>query len=165
MATDEKEYGRWVEVSFDCLPLRSVADFSVPDDASPKLAAKLGRIRSAFEKHGAYNTYYLHNATCIFHLTNDPSEGMMQYGVEGTVLTDEQDMAAKKVDLSIQLQKETCSWLNQSIVDWLAETAQKAVQVEFDRFIKAGDLSKTIARIEEIQQASEDSGGFVGMYL
>ena len=40
-----------------------------------------------------------------------------------------------------------------------------AVAVEFDRFIKAGDLAKAKQRIEQIQSASDDAGGFLGMYL
>lgn len=163
--TEGKHYGRWVECSFDCIPMRSLGDIVVPDDVSPKLAEKMRRIKSAKEKHGAFNTYYLHNAECKFHLTNDPNEGMLLYTFEGVILTDETDCKAKKSDLHIELTKETCGWLNQAVVEWLAETAQRAILIEFDRFVQAGDLGKAIERIEEIQKASDESGGFVGMYL
>lgn len=157
--------GRWVEIEFDCLPLRSLARTDAPVDASPKLAAKMLRVKQALEKHGAHNSYYLHNAACVFHLTNDSRQGMMRYAFEGTIFTDEQDLEARNCDLAVELDRETCSWLNQAIVDWLAETVQRAVLVEFNRYIQAGDLTRTLDRIEEIQKAAEDSGGYVGMYL
>ncbi len=161
----DRATGQWVEVAFDCLPLRTISRVDVPMDASPKLAEKMLRVRSAIEKHGALNTYYLHNATCTYHLTNDPMQGMMRYRFEGVVLTDASDTDARSCDLLVQLAEETCSWLNQAIVDWLAETVQRSVLVEFNRYIRAGDLTKTVERIEQLQQASDDAGGYVGMYL
>lgn len=160
-----KQLGSWVEIKFDCLPLRSVGQVSIPDDASPKLAAKLARIQTAIDTHGTHNSYFLHNASCTFHLTNDPSVGMFEFAFEGALLTDGQDMKARSVELKVELIRETCSWVNQAIVNWLAESVQQAVLVEFDRFILAGDLGKTIERLEALQKANEQSGGFVGMYL
>ncbi len=157
--------GSWVEVDFDCMPLRSVARVDVPIDASPKLAEKILRVKAALGKHGALNSYYLHNAKCVYHLTNDPTQGMMEYEFEGVVLTDEQDLHARSCDLIISLKRETCSWLTQSIVQWLSETVQRNVLIEFDRYISAGDLTKTIERLEQTQKASDEAGGYVGMYL
>lgn len=162
---ESAQFGRWVEISFDCLPLRTVPRVDVPIDASPKLAQKMLRVKTAIEKHGTLNTYYLHNAKCIFHLSNDPKLGMLEYGFEGVVLTDGSDIEARSCDLAIELSKETCNWLNQAVVDWMAETAQQAIVVEFNRYIRAGDLTKAIERVEKLQQATEESGGFVGMYL
>ncbi len=159
------QIGRWVEVEFDCMPLRTVPRVDVPIDASPRLAAKVLRVKNAIEKHGLLNSYYLHNATCVYHLTNDVSQGMMQFEFEGVVLTDEKDCEARSCDLHVSLHGETCSWLNQSIVQWLAETVRRNVLIEFNRYIAVGDLSKTLDRIEQIQQASDEAGGFVGMYL
>ncbi|MCA9134128.1 MAG: hypothetical protein KDA45_13265 [Planctomycetales bacterium] len=157
--------GRWVEVEFDCMPLRSVPRVDVPLDASPKLAEKILRVKAAIEKHGTLNTYYLHQARCTFHLTNDSAQGMLEFDFEGVLLTDEQDMHARSCDLQVSLRRETCDWLNQAIVDWFSETVRRNVMLEFDRFISAGDLSKTVQRIEQIQQASDQAGGYVGMYL
>ncbi len=157
--------GRWVEIEFDCMPLRTVPRVDVPLDASPKLAAKILRVKQALEKHGSLNAYYLHNATCTYHLTNDPLQGMMEFEFEGVVLTDELDLQPRSCDLQVSLLRETCSWLNQAIVDWLAETVERNVLVEFNRYISVGDLSKTLERIERTQQASDDAGGYVGMYL
>ncbi|MCA9128843.1 MAG: hypothetical protein KDB22_17275 [Planctomycetales bacterium] len=158
-------FGRWVEITFDCLPLRSVSRVDVPLDASPKLAAKMSRVKAALDKHGAHNSYYLHNAFCTYHLTNDPLQGMLQYRFEGVVLTNEEDIKALSCDLDVELERETCSWLNQTAVEWLKESVVRSVIVEFDRYIEAGDLTRTLARIEETQRESEQAGGFVGMYL
>ena len=159
------EYGTWVDIVFDCLPLRTVTRVDIPIDASPKLAAKMLRLKHAIETHGVLNTYFLHNARCTFHFTNDAREGMVEFNFEGTVLTNAEDLSTQSCDLTATLERETCSWLNQSIVDWLSATVHRAVQLEFDRYIQAGDLKKVQERLERIQRASDESGGFVGMYL
>ncbi len=155
----------WVEITFDCLPMRSVSRLDAPMDASPKLAAKLLRIKQAIETHGTHNTYYLHNANCCFHLTNDPQIGAVSFRFEGTVFTDADDLKATRTELEVSLLNETCNWLNQAIVQWLSESVHRAVVVEFDRYIAAGDLEKTRERLAKIEQTLEASQGFVGMYL
>ena len=155
----------WVEIAFDCLPMRSVGRLDAPLDASPKLAAKLLRIKQAIETHGSHNTYYLHNANCCFHLTNNPDIGSVIFKFEGTVFTDPNDLHATRTELEVTLDRETCSWLNQGIVQWLSESVHRAVIVEFDRYIAAGDLEKTRERLAKIEQSLEESQGFVGMYL
>jgi hypothetical protein len=37
--------------------------------------------------------------------------------------------------------------------------------LEFNRYIQAGDLQKVQERLDRIQRASDEAGGFVGMYL
>lgn len=157
--------GRWVEIAFDCMPLRSVPRVDIPLDASPKLAEKMLRVKRAIEKHGVHNAYYLHNARCTYHLTNDPATGMLQFDFEGVILTDDTDMVPRHCDLQVHLAKETCSWINQAIVEWMAETVQHSVLVEFQRYIAEGDLRKTLERLEKLEQQADESGGFVGMYL
>ena len=61
--------------------------------------------------------------------------------------------------------RETCDWLTQPVVEWFGESVKRAVAVEFDRYIQAGDLDKAKARAAKIQQECDDAGGFVGMYL
>ena len=156
---------RWVEISFDCLPLRTVGRLDIPLDASPRFRAQCERIKSAIETHGAHNTYYLHHAQCRFHLSNDPDVGMLQFAFEGTVFTDAADQKTVRSDLAVELIRETCDWLTEPIVDWLSKSVAYAVQVEFDRYIAAGDLGKAVERIEKIRAASDESGGFLGMYL
>ena len=43
---------RPVDISFDCMPLRSMARLDPPLDASPALAAKYDRIKAAIAEHG-----------------------------------------------------------------------------------------------------------------
>lgn len=154
-----------VEIAFDCLPMRSVSRLDAPLDASPKLAAKLLRIKQAIETHGSHNTYYLHNANCCFHLTNDPEIGSIDFHFEGTVFTNADDLKATRTELVVSLHRETCNWLNQAIVQWLSESVHRAVAVEFDRYIAAGDLEKTRERLAKVEQSLEATQGFVGMYL
>lgn len=157
--------GQWVEIEFDCLPLRSVTRLDIPVDASPKYEQFVLRVKAAMEKHGTHNAYYLHSARCGFHLTNDPLRGMVRYTLEGVLLTDETDQKTVLSDLDIRLAEETCPWLTEPIVDFLMESVRQAMMVEFDRYIRAGDLEKTRERITRLQAETEAAGGFIGMYL
>lgn len=156
---------QYVEISFDCLPLRSVGRIDIPLDASPAYRAHCERVQAAIAAHGTHNTYYLYNARCVFHLTNDPQHGMLEFSFTGTALTDESDQKTVRCALDVELLRETCDWLTAPIVAWFRHTVQEAVRVEFDRYIQAGDLEKTRARIERIQRESDDRRGYVGMYL
>jgi hypothetical protein len=155
----------FVEIEFDCLPLRSVGRMDIPIDASPKFRERCERIKHALETHGSHNTYYLYKAECTFHLTNQSDLGMIQFSFEGTVLTDDADRKTLRSDLHVELVRETCDWLTQPVARWLAESVSKAVEVEFDRYIAAGDLAQTVARIQQLQAQSDAQGGYVGMYL
>jgi hypothetical protein len=156
---------RWVEINFDCLPLRSVACFSPPLDASHEEADLYRKLREAAQKHGIHNAYYLHGGKCVFHLTNHEQIGMLNFRFDGVVLTDEKDMNTLQCDLTVELAGDTCEWLVASVVDWFAESVQQAVKVEFDRFIAAGDLDKTYKRLERLQEESDAKGGYLGLGL
>lgn len=156
---------RWVDITFDCLPLRTVSRFDVPIDASPKYRAMCERIKAAIEHHGSHNAYYLYNAQCSFHLVNSDEMGLVQMSLEGTLLTGEDDSKAVSCDLQVELVRETCDWLTEPIVQWFSETVSHAVLVEFDRYIAAGDREKAVERIRRLQAESDAQGGFVGMYL
>jgi hypothetical protein len=156
---------RYVEIVFDCLPLRSIGRLDIPIDASPKYRARCEKILKALETHGSFNTYFLYNARCAFHLTNHESVGLVEFRFEGTVLTDSADQKTERCDLEVELARETCDWLTEPIVHWFAETVPRAVTVEFDRYIAAGDLEQAVRRIERIQSESDQRGGYVGMYL
>lgn len=156
---------RYVEITFDCLPLRSLGRIDIPLDASPKFRAKCERIQRALAAHGTLNTYYLHNASCTFRLTNDSQQGMIQFTFEGTVMTDDADVRTTSAQLNVELKRETCDWLTEPIVDWFKDTARRAVMCEFDRYIEAGDLARTKERIAKNQAELEKSGGFLGMGL
>ena len=72
-----------------------------------------------------------------------PNAVEIVFAFEGTVMTDEQDRQTKVGRTERQLDRETCSWLSEPIVGFLAESVQHAVMVEFNRYIEAGDLEKT----------------------
>ena len=156
---------RWVEIQFDCLPLRSVGRLDIPIDASPRYRQQCERVKSAIDKHGTFNTYYLYNARCVFHVLNSPDSGSIEFSFEGTVITNGSDERCQHCDLTVELDKETCDWLTKPIANWFGETVSRAVAVEFDRYIAAGDLAQTRERIEKIQAASDEADGFLGMYL
>lgn len=156
---------RYVEISFDCLPLRSVGRLDIPLDASPKYRQRCERIKQAIEAHGSHNVYFLYNAECVYHLTNSPESGSLEFSFEGVALTDETDQKTVRCQLEVELVRETCDWLTEPIVEWFKETVARSVAVEFDRYIAAGDLAQTVERIARIQAESDQQGGYVGMYL
>ncbi|MGB7325051.1 MAG: hypothetical protein WBD31_09275 [Rubripirellula sp.] len=137
----------------------------VPVDASPVYEQFVLRVKDAIKTHGTHNTYYLHRGVCVYHLTNDPARGQINFAFEGTVMTGEKDLQTRAVDVRVTLKTETCSWLNEPMVEFLNESVRHALLVEFDRYIAAGDLQKTEERIKTIQAESDSSEGFVGMYL
>lgn len=156
---------RFVDISFDCLPLRSISRMDVPIDASPKFRAKCERIKSCLERHGSLNTYYLHNAKCVFHLTNAPDIGMLEFAFDGVVTTNETDDRTLSADLDVRLVRETCDWLTEPIVAWFADTVRQAVSADFNLYIAAGDLARTKERLARMQAEMESNGGFLGMGL
>lgn len=156
---------RWVEIKFDCLPLRSVGRLDIPLDASPKFRDLCEAVKHAIETHGSFNTYFLHNAVCRFHLVNHPELGMLEFKFRGTVFTDETDARTQRCDLTVELVRETCDWLKEPIVQWFGETVVQAVKFEFDRFIEAGDLEKSRQWAEKMKAQADEQGGFVGLYL
>lgn len=156
---------RSVDISFRCLPLRSVASLAPPVDAPPEVVSLYRRLREAAAKHGFHNSYYLHEGKCVFHLTNHEQVGLLEFGFEGTVLTDADDMATQHCDLDVRLDREVCGWLVAPVVEWFSDTVREAVKVEFDRFIAAGDRDKTLQRLERLAAQTEARGGFLGMGL
>lgn len=154
-----------VDIEFDCLPLRSLGRIDIPLDASPAYQAKCERLKHAIEKHGTHNAFYLHNASCKFYLTNQPGIGSIEFAFEGTLLTDESDQKSVHADLDVKLVRETCDWLTEPVVHWFHDTVRHAVLVEFDEYIRAGDLQQTLKRLEKLREESDKHGGFMGMGL
>jgi len=154
-----------VEITFDCLPLRSVGRLDIPLDASSPFRSRCERIKAAMEKHGTHNSYYLYNAHCIYQLTNDPTCGMLNFGFEGTLLTNAEDLCSLACDLDCCLEQDTCDWLSEPVVSWFCETVSTAVLIEFNSYISAGDLTRSKERAEQIAASCDEAGGFLGMYL
>ena len=155
----------WVEITFNCVPLRAVVWQDPPPEASPKWVARYGQLVAARDKHGLLNSFYLHTGRCLFHLLNHEQEGLLEFGFEGTVLTDENDQQTTGSDLIIELTRESCDWLTSPVVQWFQQTVDRAVRCEFDRYIAQGDLQKTLDRVQKLQAETEAAGGYVGMYL
>jgi hypothetical protein len=156
---------QFVEIEFDCLPLRTIGRLDIPIDASPKYRERCERIKAELERHGSHNTYYLYKASCTFHLTNDPAFGLLEFTFDGTVLTDASDQQTQQAHLRVELARETCDWLTAPVVEWFRETVTHAVKREFDLYIAAGSLEQTRKRIAELQKQADDAGGYVGLYL
>jgi hypothetical protein len=156
---------QYVEIAFDCLPLRTVGRLDIPIDASPKYRERCERVKREIERHGTHNAYYLYHASCAFHLTNDPDHGMLEFSFDGTVLTDSTDQRTDQAHLHVELVRETCDWLTEPVVDWFRETVSQAVKREFDLYIAAGSLEQTQKRIAELQAKADEAGGYVGLYL
>jgi hypothetical protein len=155
----------WVTISFSCVPLRAMTRVTPAVDASEEVSDLYRHLREAAQKHGFHNSYYLHDGTCVYHLTNHEQIGLLEFRFDGVVLTNEEDMKTVHCDLRVELAGEVCPWLVASVTDWFTETVCEAVKVEFDRFIAAGDLRRTVMRMEELQNASDAQGGFVGLGL
>lgn len=155
--------GNWVNIEFDCLPLRTLGRLDVPVDASPVYEQFVLRVQAAVDRHGQHNAYYLHRGRCVYHLTNHDARGRLEFAFEGTALTDSEDCRTRALDLTVNLREESCSWLNERIVEFFVESVRQAVRVEFDRYIEAGDLARTRERIERLDRKIVDDGSFLGM--
>ena len=179
-----------VEITFACIPLRSVGRFDPPLDATEEQRALWVQLHRALNTHGAHNAFFLYNATCVFHFTHHPTLGMVDANrAVGEVAADisrqaldadvddaDRRAAAAAIlnrfsrkaigsDLSVELQSETCPWLTAEAVAWLKETVEQAVRIEFDRYIAAGDLQRTIDRLRDLEAETEAKGGYLGMGL
>jgi hypothetical protein len=141
-----------VDIAFDCLPLRLVARLDVPLDASDALRRRAERIKAAIESYGAERTYFLYNARCVFRFANSEVDGVCRFEFEGAVLTDAGDRKCEQAMLDVRLVSETCGGVPAEVEMWLSERVRRAVAIEFDRFIAAGQL-----------ETPSDDAGLFGM--
>ena len=153
-----------VDIAFDCLPLRSVGRVDVPLDASPAFRARIERLKRAIDTHGTGNAYFLYNARCVYRLANSDIDGMLRFSFEGTVLTDRSDAKADRADLAVELVGETCGGVPPDVVDWFRSAVERAVLIEFDRFIAAGRLAERVGELGQLSQLAE-LADFAGMNL
>lgn len=147
-----------VDISFSCLPLRSVGRLDVPIDASGTYRIRYERLREALKSHGAERTYYLYDAHCGFHLANSEIEGMVRFDFEGIVRTDASDALTDHVELDVKLASETCAGIPAEVEAWLTQRVKKAVAIEFDRFIAAGQLAGRASELGQLERLSDLSG-------
>jgi hypothetical protein len=129
-----------VDISFECLPLRSVGRLDVPLDASDVLRRRLERIASALEAFGAERTYFLYKARCVYRFANSDVDGICRFEFEGIVRTDAGDRLCEQTMLDVTLVSDTCGGVPADVELWLADRVRQAVAIEFDRFVAAGRL-------------------------
>jgi hypothetical protein len=130
-----------VDIAFDCLPLRSISRLDVPLDASDALRRQAERIKASIEAFGAERTYFLYNARCVFRFANSEVDGVCRFEFDGIVRTDAGDRRCEQTQLEIRLVSETCGGIPESVQAWLVERVRRAVAIEFDRFIAAGQVA------------------------
>lgn len=147
-----------IDIAFDCLPLRAVGRIDVPLDASPAFRSRCERLQQAIEAHGTQNAYFLYNTQCAYHLANSEIIGMLRFTFDGTVLTDRSDCKADRADLAVVLTAETCGGVPAAALEWLRGVVERAVLVEFDRFIAAGQLAARVAELGEGTSVQAISG-------
>jgi hypothetical protein len=156
--------GPHVDIAFDCLPLRSVGRVDVPLDASPAYRARCERLQQAIDKHGTQNAYFLYNTRCVYRLANSDIEGMLRFSFDGTVMTDHGDGKADRADLTVELTAETCGGLPPEVLAWYGRVVERAVLIEFDRFIAAGSLADRVAQLGQLDSI-QDVTDFAGMHV
>jgi hypothetical protein len=104
----------------------------------------------------------LYNTRCVFRLANSDLVNMVRFTFDGTVITDYSDARAERADLAVKLVAETCGGIPPDVLAWFEGVVERAVLIEFDRFIQAGSLA---ARVSELGQVTSvaDLAGFAGM--
>jgi len=68
------------------------------------------------------------------------------------------------VELVVSLASDTCGGVPPAVLSWWQQRVEKAVGIEFDRFISAGQLSQRTSDLGQIELLSELTG-FSGMNL
>ena len=144
-----------VDVSFACLPLRSIGRLDVPMDASGVYRIRYERLRAAIDQYGLERTYYLYDAHCTFRLANSEIEGMVRFNFEGIVRTDAGDAITEAVMLETELVSETCGGISDEVQAWLHTRVERAVSIEFDRFISAGQLGNRTEELGQLERLSD----------
>jgi hypothetical protein len=152
----------YVEIEFECLPLRAVGRTDVPIDASPSFRARTEHLKRSIEAHGTENAYFLYNAHCTYRLANSDVDGMLRLAFEGALLTDASDAKAERIDLEVALVGETCGGVPREVLAWLECIVSRAVLIEFDRFIAAGMLAHRVVELGQVGDLA-DLADFAGM--
>jgi hypothetical protein len=128
----------YVDIAFDCVPLRTVAQLRPPLDASPEVRQRCERIAAAIAQFGISRTYWIENAHCTFRLANSEVSGMVRFEVSGLIRTDPSDAKTEHLELDVKLAGETCGGVPDAARSWLTTQVERAIAVEFDRFLAAG---------------------------
>ncbi len=151
-----------VDIAFDCLPARSVGRIDVPLDASPEFRARCLHFQQVIDQHGTDGVYFLYNTHCVFRLANSDVDNMLRFTFDGAVITDRSDCKADRADLQVNLAAETCGPLPATVLTWFRGIVERAVLIEFDRFIAAGCLADRLTELGQVERLT-DISGFAGM--
>lgn len=151
-----------VDIAFNCLPLRSIARVDIPIDASSDFRARSERLQQAIKSHASENAYFLYNTRCTYRLANSDIDNMLRFSFDGAVITDRSDGKADRADLDIVLTAETCGGVPPAVLDWLSDMINRAVIIEFDRFISEGQLAARVTELGSVDSIV-DVAGFAGM--
>jgi hypothetical protein len=120
-------------------------------------------LQQAIAQHGADNAYFLYNTRCVFRLANSDVHNMLRFTFEGTVKTDRGDCQATAADLRIELAAETCGGPPPAeVLAWFRRVVERAVLIEFNRFIAAGQLAHRVAQVGQVERIGE-LPGFAGL--
>lgn len=144
-----------VDIEFDCLPLRLVGRVDVPLDASTAFRRRCEQLQRAIDIHGAENAYYLYNTRCVLRLANSDVANMVRFSFDGTVITDRSDCKADRAKLSVELTAETCGSMPPEVLAWFRCVVERAVMIEFDRFIAAGRLDARVNQLGQIARVAD----------
>ena len=90
---------------------------------------------------------------------------MIQFGFEGTALTDASDRKTLRCDLQVELSRETCDWLTQPVTNWLAESVAQGRRGRVRPLYRRRRPGADHQAHRKLQAQSDERGGFVGMYL
>lgn len=67
---------------------------------------------------------------------------MLRFEFEGIVRTDASDLLTESAELKVTLAGETCGGIPAEVLVWFQGRVEKAVAIEFDRFIATGQLKQ-----------------------
>jgi hypothetical protein len=151
-----------VLIQFDCYPFRSATRLDIPMDAPEEFQELCRRFVMALRQHGTSHTYYLHSATVEFRLSNGPG-ARVKFAFEGTAWTDAEDRKTTRLDIATRLLESDFGPLEAEVERFFVEAVEQAVTAEFDRYIEAGELEKSVQRAKAAMLQSEQSGGYMGM--
>ena len=152
-----------VDVEFECVPLRTIGRLDIPLDASDAQRRRAVHMQSAINSYGVERTYFLQNARCVFRFANSDVEGVCRFEFEGIARTDAGDRKCEEVILEVALVSETCGGVPSVVQEWLIERVRRAVAIEFDRFIAAGQLAAHAGQPEAPSPAAGTLDGLGGM--
>ncbi len=151
-----------VDVEFECVPLRTIGRLDIPLDASDVQRRRAAHMQSAINSYGVERTYFLQNARCVFRFANSDVEGVCRFEFEGVARTDAGDRKCEEAILEVALVSETCGGVPDAVREWLVDRVRRAVAIEFDRFIAAGQLAAHAGPSSE-SAATDKLDGLGGM--